>query len=526
MKKLALILLSLGCGGGQTVVAPDELPTPTPEVAETPAEVAPIPAPPSGPARDISFPAITRVVLDNGLEVNTVTSGNLPAVHMRLVIRSGAETDPAGRAGLSNLVAEMLREGTRQHTSAEIAERIEFLGADLSVGADEENVHLVFRALSDQLDEAFDILAELVTEPAFRNDELEKLKRRENDRLSLSSRQPRWLARRELNRRLYGANHPYGTVDTNEDALRRIRRGDLVRWHRSNVVPNNAFLVVVGAVQADAVQASATRAFAGWSQRAVRARPLPDLPTRSEREIVIVDRVGSAQSTILIANLAIARSDEDFVPLDVANQVLGGSAASRLFMDLREQRSLTYGAYSDVGERVGVAPFVAMASVRTPVTDQAMSGLFEHLDRIIAEAPTSEEVGHATTYLSDSFPLQIATPARIAWMVANLRVFNLPDSYWETYRSAIRGTTPAQALAAAQEHIRPSEALVVVVGTAAEISESLRAFGPVTVVDTDGSVKQRFSMLSAEEIAAAAQQSAEAAAAAAAAASPEANTQE
>jgi zinc protease len=155
-----------------------------------------------------------------------------------------------------------------------------------------------------------------------------------------------------------------------------------------------------------------------------------------------------------------------------------------------------------------VAPFVAMASVRTPVTDQAMSGLFEHLDRIIAEEPTAEEVGHATTYLSDSFPLQIATPARIAWMVANLRIFNLPDSYWETYRSAIRGTTPAQALAAAQEHIRPSEALVVVVGTAAEISESLRAFGPVTVVDPDGSVKQRFPMLTPEEISAAAQQNA------------------
>ncbi|MFT5356724.1 MAG: zinc protease [Polyangiales bacterium] len=514
MKQLTVIALALGlgCGGTQTVVSSDELPPPTPEVTASPAaEVAPIPAPPSGPARDISFPAITRVVLANGLEVNTVTSGNLPAVHMRLVIRSGAETDPAGRAGLSNLVAEMLREGTRQHSSAEIAERIEFLGADLSVGADEENVHLVFRALSDQLDEALDILAELVTEPAFSNDELEKLKRRENDRLALSSRQPRWLARRELNRRLYGANHPYGTVDTDEASLRRIRRADLVRWHRSNMVPNNAFLVVVGAVDADAVQASATRAFTSWSRRTVRARALPELPTRSEREIIIVDRVGSAQSTILISNLAIARSDEDFVPLDVANQVLGGSAASRLFMDLREQRSLTYGAYSDVGERVGVAPFVAMASVRTPVTDQAMSGLFEHLDRIIAEEPTAEEVGHATTYLSDSFPLQIATPARIAWMVANLRIFNLPDSYWETYRSAIRSTTPAQALAAAQEHIRPSEALVVVVGTAAEISESLRAFGPVTVVDPDGSVKQRFPMLTPEEIAAAAQQNADAA---------------
>ena len=255
MKRLSFLvalLLGAGCGASSPNARVPELEDNPVAVQET--EQAPIPAPPSGPARDISFPAITRVVLENGLEVNTVRSGSLPAVHLRLVIRSGAETDPSGREGLSNLVADMLREGTREHTSVEIAERIEFLGADLSVGADEENVHLVFRALSDQLDEALDILAELITEPAFRADELEKLKRRENDRLVLSSQRPGWLARREVNRRLYGAQHPYGTVDTTAAALRRIRRTDLVRWHRANMTPNNSFLVVVGAVDPATVQ--------------------------------------------------------------------------------------------------------------------------------------------------------------------------------------------------------------------------------------------------------------------------------
>ena len=182
-------------------------------------------------------------------------------------------------------------------------------------------------------------------------------------------------------------------------------------------------------------------------------------------------------------------------------------------MDLRERRSLTYGAYSSVGERVGVAPFVATAAVRTAVTDQAMRGLFEHLDRIIAEEPSAEEVEHATTYLSDSFPLQIETPARIAAMVADLRIFDLPDDYWDTYRSAIRSTTPAAALTAARAHIHPDQALVVVVGTAAEISEPLREFGPVTVIDPDGATKHRFPMFTPEEMAARAQPNADAPAA-------------
>ncbi|MEM9864429.1 MAG: pitrilysin family protein [Myxococcota bacterium] len=503
IRSIALLCFAFvfACGGTRAPegqVPPLEPALETPEQAPV-VEAEPIPAPPSGPARDISFPRIERSTLSSGLEVNVVRSSALPTLHLRLVIRSGAEADPEGREGLSSLVAEMLREGTRRRTSAEIAERIEFLGADLGTGADEENLFLTFRCLSEHLEAALEILAELVTEPAFRDDELAKLKRRETDRLALVGQQPRWLARRELNRRLYGEDHPYGTVDTTVEALGRTTRNDLVRWHRTYVVPNNAFLVVVGDATAAQVQAAATSAFGRWRRRNVRIRALPDVPTRDAREVVVVDRPGSAQSTIFVANLAIARRDPAFIALDVANQVLGGSAASRLFMDLRERRSLTYGAYSDVGERVGVAPFVALASVRTAVTGQAMDGLMEHLNRIVAEAPSDEEVQNATTYLSDSFPLQIATPSRIAWMVANLRIFDLPDDYWDGYRTAIRNTTPANALAAAQAHIQPNEALVVVVGTAAEIAEDLRRFGPVLVVDMEGEEKQRLTAVSASE---------------------------
>ncbi len=262
-----------------------------------------------------------------------------------------------------------------------------------------------------------------------------------------------------------------------------------MRWHRTHFVPSNAFVVAVGDVTPAQVQSAAAEAFGSWSGQPVTSTPLPEAPSRTSRQVVVVDRPGSVQSTIYVGNLAIARGDEDFIPLDVANQVLGGSAASRLFMDLRERRSLTYGSYSQVGERVGVAPFVAYAAVRTEVTADAMSGLFEHLDRIVAEAPSADEIQNATTFLSDSFPLQIDTPAKIAAMVADLRIFGLEDDYWDGYRTAIRAVTPAAALTAARGHIRPDQALVIVVGTAADIAEPLRLYGDVTVVDADGRVK-------------------------------------
>lgn len=497
---LASSLGSFAACGGATVPASETPPAPAPpppateEVAAAPAK---IPPPESGPARDIAFPPIQRASLDNGLELNTVEWHQLPVVYLRLVIKSGAETDPENLQGLSNLVAQMLKEGTRRRSSAQLAEHIEFLGADLWTGADEENVHLVFRALSEHLDEAMDILAEVATQPAFRAQELDKLKRRERDRLSMMQKRPNFLAQRTFYRQLYG-DHPYGRFDTTEEVLRRVRRADLARWHRRHFVPSNAFLVAVGDVTPERVQQAATSAFGRWSGRPVTARTFPEPPRRDTREVFVVDRPGAVQSVILLGNLGVARRDPDFIPLMVANQVLGGSAASRLFMDLRERRSLTYGAYSQVGERVDVAPFVAWAAVRTEVTQEAVGAFFENLDRIVSEPPPADELRNAQRYLSDSFPLQIDTPGKVAGMVADLRIFGLPDDYWTSFRTRIREVTAAEALEAARRHIRPEQMLVVVVGEAGQVSEGLRAWGPVTVLDEDGAVKQRLAASSAE----------------------------
>ncbi|MEO0323193.1 MAG: pitrilysin family protein [Myxococcota bacterium] len=445
-------------------------------------------APPaSGPARDIAFPPIARSELANGLELNVVRWEQLPVVYLRLVIESGAAADPANLQGLSSLVADMLKEGTRRQTSAELAERIEFLGADLSTGADQETVSLVFRALSEHLDEAMDILAEVATQPAFASAELAKLKRREEDRLALLAKQPFFLARRALYAGLYG-DHPYGRIETTPATVERVRRTDLQRWHRTYFVPANAHLVAVGAVTPEAVESAAERAFGRWRGRAPAGRERGAPPERSTRTITVVDRPGSVQSVIVIGNLAIERGDEDYVPLMVANQVLGGSAASRLFMDLRERRSLTYGAYSVVGERVDVGPFLAYAQVRTEVTAEAMRAFFENLDAITRETASDEELANAHRYLSDSFPLQIDTPGKIANLVSELRVFGLSDDYWDGFRTQIRQVSAPEALAAARAHMRPNEALVVVVGEAAQIAESLTAYGRVAIVDGEGNV--------------------------------------
>ncbi|MEM9191897.1 MAG: pitrilysin family protein [Myxococcota bacterium] len=452
------------------------------------------PPPDSGPAREISFPPIARAEVGNGLEVNTVEWHQLPIVYLRLVVKSGGEADPADMPGMAHLVGNMLKEGTRRRSSAQIADQVDFLGADLWVESDEETISIGMRALSEHLDEAMGILADVTMNPAFRDDELQKLKRRELDRLSLQSNDPNFLASREFYRALYG-EHPYGRIDTNREVVEQVSRRDLSGWHRQHFVANNAFLVAVGDVTADQIQTAAGSAFGRWRNGTVPEAEYATPPERDSREIILVDRPESVQSVISIGNLAIERSHADYVPLRVANQVLGGSAASRLFMDLRERRSLTYGAYSGIGESVQVAPFRARAAVRNEVTAEAMTAFFEHLDRIRTEATPGEELQNAHRYLSDSFPLRVDTPGKIAWLVANLRIFGLADDYWDSYRSSVREVSAEQALAAAQRHIRPESALVVVVGKAADVAETLRRYGPVRVLNADGEEQQRFEQL-------------------------------
>jgi hypothetical protein len=175
-------------------------------------------------------------------------------------------------------------------------------------------------------------------------------------------------------------------------------------------------------------------------------------------------------------------------PLLVANQVLGGSAASRMFMDLREKQSLTYGAYSDVEEGLVPVPFRAFAAVRNEVTAQAMKAFVHHLERISSELVPAAELADAKRLLIDSFPLHIETPGEIAALVAELRTYGFPDNYWDGFRAEIQAVTAEQALAVAKKYIQPQKALIVVVGKAAAVKPYLDPYGPVKVLDTEGKV--------------------------------------
>lgn len=493
MKRIRILLSLLvalscvtACGGGAHEIP--EYPPFEPLVGgdEEPSEEEPPtrePPPVSGPTTDVRFPTIAHRTV-RGLAVDVVENHALPTAHLVFVVRSGSDSDPESLPGLASFVAQMLKEGTRTKSAEALAGAFDEIGARYSVAADQESIYVAVSVLSDQLPAALSLMAEMITQPAFDATELGKLKRRERDRLELESQDPNWLGRRALRRELYG-DHPYGHVDTTPRAVEQVRREDLVAWHRAHFVPSNCLLVAGGDVEPDAFATQLGRAFRSFRGGTAPEVTFPTLPARTGRSIVVVDRPGSVQSSIRVANLAIRRSSPDYVPLTVANHVLGGGANARLFVDLREQRGLTYGAYSAVIELTEIAPFAASTAVRTAVTVEALSGIFEHLERIRTSPIPEDELAFAQRYLADSFPLQIDTPAKVVHLLAQQRIFGLPEGYWDHYRSAIAEVTPETALAAAQAYIRPSEAVVVIVGESSAFAEDLTAFGPVRVVDAD-----------------------------------------
>lgn len=456
-----------------------------------------------GPAREVSFPPVERFELPNGLEVLNVRYTALPIAYALLVVKSGRASDPADRPGLAAFMSSMLKEGTRSRSSVQIAEQIEYLGGELSTWAETEASFAMVRALSDQLPVALDLMADVVMRPSFPQTEIDKLKRRELDRLTLAQNDPDYQATRQFYRAIYGS-HPYAHIDSTPEATRRFIRSALFANHRAHYLPNNATLIVVGPLETGAVRSLVERLFGQWA----RGRPVeptyPPIAEVTSRRVIVIDRPTSVQTEIRIGRPGIRRADPQWIPLSVANQVLGGSAASRLFMDLRERRSLTYGAYSRPSAGIDRGTYRASAAVRTEVTGQALDAFFENLTRMATETPPDAEVADARRYLSDSFPLRIDTPGRIATHLADLRVFGLADDYWSTYRARVGAVTPQQARQAIEPLVRPDQQIIVLCGRASAIENDARRWGPVTVIDMQGRTLRQLEALPADATAAAA----------------------
>jgi zinc protease len=444
---------------------------------EPPAPLAP---------RPLNLPLPEETMLPNGLRVIFLENTRLPFVTYRLAFRTGDAHDPPGLPGLTDVLTGMLNEGTTSRTSRQLADAVARIGATLGAGASSDNTTVAASALAQFNDEILELMADIVLRPSFPEDELELTKQNALQNLIAQRGQPSFLANERLARVIYG-EHPYSVVSATPESIVAVSRDDLVNFHRRRFVPNNAVLVAGGDIRREHALARIEELFGAWEPGETQTAAFPAPPIRERRTLYLVDRPGSAQSNIVIANTAITRTNPDYFPMLVMHTILGANASSRIFMNLREDKGYTYGAYTSLDARRTAGSFRAAAEVRTPVTGESLKEFFYELERIRAEVVTEKELQDAKSYLTGIFPIRLETLDGLIDQLIQIKMHDLPADYLQTYRERVGAVTREEVQRVARQYVTPERAAIVIVGDAAALAEEIKDYADeIEIYDSAG----------------------------------------
>jgi predicted Zn-dependent peptidase len=445
------------------------------------------------PDPKLTLPEVQRRKLSNGLEVLVVEHRELPVVSLNLVMKMGAAGDPAGKAGLASLTADMLDEGTATRSSLDISDQLARIGSSLNIAAGWDSTTASMRSLTRHLDRALDIYADVISNPAFPDKELQRLRATRLAGLRQQRDNPEAIAGLVFQTVLYGRNHPYGHPLTGDEASLNSLSGEDVRgFYETYYRPNNSALIVVGDVKPDEIVAKLEKAFAGWKSGHVPAVDVSAAPVQREHStIYLVDRPGSVQSIIQIGQVGVPRSNPDYFPLFVMNRILGGASSARINLNLREDKGYTYGASSAFSFRRGAGPFTASAPVQGFSTKESVVEFMKELRGIRGEMPVSAaELDRAKQSIVRGFPRGFETPDQIANALELIVTYDLPDTYFNSYTERVQAVTLEDVNRVATRYLQPDRMAVVIVGDRSKIEQPLRTLNGlgerINVVDNEG----------------------------------------
>ena len=439
------------------------------------------PAPVPPPA--LNLPSIQKKQLSNGLPVWIVELHEVPVAQVNLVVFSGSADDPVGKFGVANLTTSMLQEGAGSRSALEIADAVDFLGADLGTSSATDSSAVRLHVPVARLAEALPIMADVALRPTFPKDELERLRRQLLTSLLQARDDPGTIASAAFSRILYGPTHRYGTPTFGTaDTIKAFASDDLRAFYATAFRPANSALLVVGDVVPDKVMPLIESSFGTWKAASTTATQtkLPPVQEPAKREAYLIDKPDAPQSQIRIGWIGVPRSTPDYFPIQVMNTILGGSFSSRLNMNLREKHGYTYGAGSGFDMRASAGPFTASAGVQTDKTAEALKEFFNELNAILQTVP-ADELSRATHYISLRFPSGFETTGDISRRLEEVLVYHLPEDYFSKYVQNIEAVTAADVQRVAQKYIQPARFVVVVVGDRKVIEPGIRALNLGTI---------------------------------------------
>jgi len=424
-------------------------------------------------------PTITRT-LPNGVRVYAMEYHELPLVDFGVIIGSGAAQDPKGREGLADLVSDLLRKGTTTRSAREIADAIDFVGGSLDAGADQDGTRISAEFMKRDLSLGLDLLADMLMNPAFAPDEVERLKSETIGELQAMKENPGALASRRFIELLYG-EHPYGHPTSGwETSVEAITPDDARAFYEAHYKPDNIIFVVVGDFDATQTVDAIGRRLAGWTGKATRAAEVPHPASLKKRSLYLIDKPDSTQSQIRIGALGIQRTDPDYIPAVVANTILGGGFTSRLVEEIRVNRGLSYGVGSRFYALVETGPFVISTFTKSATTRETVQLALDVMEAFRKEGPTPGELDKARKYLKGAFAIGHQSPDSLADALGELAFHNLPLDYYDNYLDRLASLTVEDVKRVAAERFPADRLNIVVLGEAKAVRKDIETLGAVT----------------------------------------------
>jgi zinc protease len=452
-------------------------------------------APVSNETLQVTLPRPVLTKLPNGLTVLVLERHKLPTVSIVLQFGTGDMSDPKDLPGLANFTIQMLREGTTHRTSAQLAADVDKIGASLNCysGFGSTDSSVVASGLSPSTAQILDLISDVVLNPSFPQDELEKYQTRQLSLLEQHRSQPYVLADERFHQALYG-DFPAAVTLPTPESIKATSMERMKEFHERYHVPSNALLAVVGDVKADEFIALSRKIFGEWKGQPVPKADWSRLPPPAPAKIYLVDRPDSVQTNIVAGDYGARRTDKDYIPLFVMNRVLGGGPQARLFLNLREAHGYTYGAYSQVGDDKYREAWMANTEVRNAVTDGSMEQLMAEFKRIRDEKVPEPELNEARHSIVSSFALSLEQPGQLLSRWILVQDYGLPMDYWDQYPVEVAHTTADAVQAAARKYVDLDHLQVVCVGDPKQpgndqkqaIREVLNKYGTVEVYDANG----------------------------------------
>ena len=420
--------------------------------------------PQPGPTPAFQFPPIARASLPNGLGVWTVRHAAIPVATVMLLVPRGYGEDPAGKAGLAALTVDLLDEGTGEVSAIAFHEALARVGAQLDSDIGPDAAVFTLTVLQRFLRPAIDLLAQALVRPALRDADVTRVRQLRLHRLAQLRDMPGAIADRAILQHLYGT-HPYGHAPLgNTASVEALTRDDVEAWHRAYLRPSEATLVVSGDCRHDDVVAMAAEAFGDWAGTSA-ARAEAAAPVSADARLHVIARPGAPQSELRIGHVGVARQTPDYHALVAANMVLGGQFSSRLNLNLREAKGLTYGVRTSFDFRRLAGPFLFSGSLQTSGTAVAIREVFREIDGLRGDRPVSdEELALAVAALTRGYARTFETAEQLARAAAQLALYGLPDTYFDEFVPRMMQVTPADVVRVAQAHLNPDRLVTVMVG--------------------------------------------------------------